>query len=138
MANNKQTLGGWKAAAKEAAVLEDDGDILMPLKRVRDQYIRRAVEIEEKAPGKGASDEEDKAKRARMLEVAAGYRVAADAVQLCIGVIRCQDLVEAPAPVDQTETVLCDRPDAVTRAAVYENMEASVIRQLEDMPPLGA
>jgi len=109
MANDKaaprQTL---RAVEKEALLHEDDGDILLPLKRVRNLYTKRAAELDDNMPGIGASDPDDIAKRASMLKNADFYRKAADAVQTVIGVVHCQDLVEPPAPADQTETILSD------------------------------
>jgi hypothetical protein len=104
-AGQKQTLC---VVAQEKYMLEDDGDILAPLKKIRNQYVKRANELDEKMPGLGASDVADIAKRAAMLKVAAWYRKAADAVQFTIGVMRCEDFVEAPAPIDQTEIILSD------------------------------
>jgi len=101
-------LTAWKAVAQETAVIEDDGDILLPLKRLRDQYTRKAEEIDDKMPGKGASDEKDKAKRQSMLRLAAFYRSVADSLQRLIGVASVTDFIEAPAPVDQTEEILSD------------------------------
>ncbi len=86
-ATPRQTL---RAVEKEALLHEDAGDILFPLKRVRDLYTKRATELDDKMPGIGASDPDDIAKRSSMLKNAAFYRKAADAVQFIIGVIRCQ------------------------------------------------
>ena len=104
-ATSRQTL---RVVTQEELLHDDDGDILLPLKRVRDQYTKRVSELDDKMPGIGASDPDDVAKRSSMLKNAAFYRKAADAVQFAIGVIRCQDLAEPPAPVDQTETILSD------------------------------
>ena len=60
----------------------------------------------------------------------------ADAVQRVTGIVDVSTLVEPPAPVDQTETILSDRPDAVTRADAYEGMLPSVVRALEDVSPV--
>ncbi len=74
----KQTI---RVVTQEQMLCEDDGNVLLPLERVRDKYTRRADEIDEKMPGPGASDEADKIRRARMLDVAAHYRRCADSVQ---------------------------------------------------------
>jgi hypothetical protein len=109
MANDKaiprQTL---RIVKQEALLHDDDGDILLPLKRVRDLYTKRATDLDDKMPGSGASDPDDITKRASMLKNAAFYRKAADAVQFIIGASHCQDLAEPPAPVDQMETILSD------------------------------
>jgi hypothetical protein len=106
--------------AQELLLHGDQGaDILTPLKRVRDQYTLRAQALSEKMPGSGASDPDDVAKRAAMLNSADFYRKAADAVQSIIGVIRCQDLAEPPAPVDQTESLLCELNGCEKCAELY-------------------
>ena len=107
-ATPKQTL---RAVEKEALLHDEDGDILLPLKRVRDQYTKHAEELDAKMPGPGASDERDKIKRAKMLETAAEYRKSADAVQRIIGgLYNTVDFPEPSAPVDQTELILSDVP----------------------------
>jgi hypothetical protein len=125
----------WKSIAPTAVITEEDnGDILQPLKRVCAKYLAKAAELTEKAPGSGASDEHDKLKRRVMLSAAASYTRMAACVERLTGLLD----VNESAAVDQTEVILSDRPDAVTRAAAYDNMEASVIRQLEDIPSAGA
>ena len=104
-AGQKQTL---RVIEQEKALLEDDGDILAPLKKVRDKYTNRAAELDEKMPGSGASDAADIAKRSAMLKTAAFYRRMADCVQRIIGVVDVSTLVEATAPIDQTELILSD------------------------------
>jgi len=99
MANDKSTAT-WKSAEREKAVIEDEGDILLPLKRVREQYIRRAEELDGKACGEN---------RANIKEVAQCYRKAAYAVGLLIdATVDISDLVEKCAPVDQTELIISD------------------------------
>ena len=66
-ATPKQTL---RAVEKEALLHDEDGDILLPLKRVRDQYTKHAEELDAKMPGPGASDAPDKIRREDMLEAA--------------------------------------------------------------------
>jgi len=116
MANDKaiarQTL---RVVKQEALLHDDDGDILLPLKRVRDLYMKRAAELDEKMPGIGASDPDDVAKRASVLKNADFYHNAANAVQFAIGVMRCQDFTEASAPIDQTELIASDISESVTR-----------------------
>jgi hypothetical protein len=51
-----KNLTAWKAAPREEQVLADEGNILRPLERVRDQYTHKAEELDEKMPGPGASD----------------------------------------------------------------------------------
>ena len=123
-AGQKQTL---RVVAQEKALLEDDGDILAHLKKVRDKYTHRAEELDGKAYG----DNKEAIQR-----LAAYYRKMADAVQRVTGIVDVSTLVEPPAPVDQTETILSDRPDAVTLADAYEGMLPSVVRALEDVSPV--
>ena len=107
-ATPKQTL---RAVEKEALLHDEDGDILLPLKRVRDQYTKHAEELDAKMPGPGASDEQDKIKRAKMLETAAEYRKCADAVQFIIGgLYNSVDFTKPSASVNQTELILSDIP----------------------------
>ena len=106
----KQTL---RAVEKEALLHDEEGDILLPLKRVRDQYTEHAEALDEKMPGPGASDPKDKIRREDMLEAAAEYRKCAAAVQFIIGGL--YNLVDFPEPsalVDQTELILSDVTDA--------------------------
>jgi|SRR5208282_3040076 len=102
-----KNLTTWKAVAQETALIED-GDILLPLKRLRDQYTRKAEKIEERMPGKGASDDADKAKRKDMLLAAGRYHYAAWTVQKLIGTVATTDFIEIPAPVDKMEEILSD------------------------------
>jgi len=66
---------------------EDLGDILQPLKRVRDKYNMKADELREKAPGSGASDPEDKLRRKLIPDAADSYNRMAAAVERLITVI---------------------------------------------------
>ena len=63
----------WAPQQETATV--NDGDILAPLKRVRDQYLKRAERTQERAYGD---------KKAVLTEVAAGYRQSAEAVDRLI------------------------------------------------------
>ena len=108
----KQTL---RAVEKEALLHDEDGDILLPLKRVRDQYTKHAEELDVKVPGPGVSDPKDKIKREDMLEAAAEYRKCADAVQFVIGgLYNLADFPEQEGLVDQDpngdELILSDVP----------------------------
>jgi hypothetical protein len=103
-ATPRQTL---RVVIQEALLHDDDGDILLPLKRVRDQYTKRAEALDEKMPGTGASDPDDVAKRSSMLKNAAFYRKAADAVQTVIG--------------DQPESLLSDDACLACKIAGKEN-----------------
>jgi|SRR5271166_4675265 len=100
---NKQ-LTSWKAVAQETAVIEDDGDILLPLKRLHDQYVHRAEELDHKAYGDN---------RAKIQAAAQRYRNAADSVQRLIGVVSTTDFVEESAPVDQLELIASDIQERV-------------------------
>jgi hypothetical protein len=120
-ATPRQTL---RVVTQEALLHDNDGDILLPLKRVRDQYTKHAEALDAKMPGSGASDASDKIKRVKMLEAAVAYRKCAYAVQLVIGgLYNIADFPEPSAPIDQTETIvehLVDSPiehDAVTNVA---------------------
>lgn len=70
----KQTL---RAVEHEQALVTDDGDILQPLKRVRDEYLRRASDVEGKAYG---GDNREAIQR-----TAAHYRAMAERIQNIIG-----------------------------------------------------
>ena len=96
MAVKKQTE--WNAAERETVVI-DSGDVLLPLKRIRDQYTKRAEELDSKAFGDN---------RVKILAQAAEYRRCAAAVQRGIGVVCCAVLVEPPAVIDQTEEILSE------------------------------
>ena len=69
----------WAPQHETATVV--DGDILTPLARVRDQYLRRAARTQERAYG----DKKDV-----LTEVAAGYRQSAEAVDRLITLGNCQ------------------------------------------------
>ena len=109
----KQTL---RIVTQEQALLEDDGDILTPLRRVYHRYLDKVTDLNEKIPGPGASDEKDKLQRARMLETIAWYNRAAD---LVAELITNTELVACPldesAPVDKTEEI--DSRDAAMAGA---------------------
>ena len=93
----------WKSVASTAVITEDNGDILLPLKRVRDKYTAKAAELKEKAFGDF---------REQILAAAESYTRSADRVQSVIGVMFLTDFVEGAAPVDQSETILSDSPGA--------------------------
>ena len=80
---------------------DDDGDILTLLRRLRDKYLAKAAETDEKAFGP---------KREQIKEAAERYRDAADAVGILITqgleLKKCEE--ETSAPVDQTEEILSD------------------------------
>ena len=107
-ATPKQTL---RAVEKESLLHDEEGDILLPLKRVRDQYTKHAEELDVKMPGSGVSDPKDKIKREDMLEAAAAYRKCAAAVQFIIGgLYNLVDFTKPSASVNQTELILSDVP----------------------------
>lgn len=95
-------LTPWKSVASTEVITEDNGDILMPLKRVRDQYATKADELKEKAFGDN---------RELILLASENYTRMADCVQRIIGVMSLNDFVDGTAPVDQSETILSDSPD---------------------------
>ncbi len=97
--SSSPSCSAWKSVAPTAVSVSDDGDILQPLKRVRDKYIAKADELKEKAYG---------VNRVKILEAAANYESTADSVGRLIGLIGVSTLVEEPAPVDQTEEILSD------------------------------
>ena len=81
MAPKKQTSGGttaWREVSPAAVIAEDEGDILQPLKRVRDKYNRKAEELKEKAFGD---------KRELILTAAESYSRMADSVERLITVM---------------------------------------------------
>ena len=99
MASNKPQQSAWKTAAPSTVTVADEGDILQPLKRVRDKYIAKAEELKGKAYGEN---------RVKILAAAESYTRMADSVGRLIGLIDVSTLVEEPAPVDQTEEILSD------------------------------
>lgn len=76
MASNKPQKQTLRAVELEQALVTDDGDILQPLKSVRDQYTRKAAELDEKAYGDN---------RTAIQRTAAHYRAMADRLQNIIG-----------------------------------------------------
>ena len=104
----------WKSVAPTAVSVSDDGDILQPLKRVRDKYIAKAAELKEKAFGDN---------RAKILEAAANYESMADSVGRLIGLIDVVTLVEEPAPVDRTEVILSDAQHEASVSVVRDALD---------------
>jgi hypothetical protein len=110
--SSSPSCSAWKSVATTVTAEEDAGDILKPLKRVRDKYIAKVAELEEKAYGDN---------RAKILELAASYQRMADSVGRIIGVIDAATFVEVAAPVDQTERILSDVSET---AGEHENTQA--------------
>jgi len=96
MANKPTQL---RATEERESLYDGEGDILLPLKRVRDQYTKRAQELDEKAYGENLT---------KIQEATNNYRVMADQVQRLIGILDARDFVEAPALIDQTELIASD------------------------------
>lgn len=61
-------LTAWKTVKAAEVVSVDEGDILLPLKRVSMEYVRRAIDLEHRAFGE---------KAAAIRKVAATYRECA-------------------------------------------------------------
>lgn len=85
MANKQQSCTPWKSASTAVGAVEDDGDILAPLKTVREKYLAKAAELDEKAFGD---------KTLLILRTAAHYRTMADCVNRVIGLVAEEDLAE--------------------------------------------
>jgi hypothetical protein len=79
--SSSPSCSAWKSVAPTAVSVSDDGDILQPLKRVRDKYIAKADELKEKAYG---------VNRVKILEAAESYTRMADSVGRLIGLIDAQ------------------------------------------------
>ncbi len=107
----------WKSVAPTAVSVSDDGDILQPLKRVRDKYIAKAAELKEKAYGEN---------RVKILAAAESYTRMADSVGRLIGLIDVSTLVEEPAPVDQTEEILSDAQHEASVSVVRDALDKAV------------
>ncbi len=107
----------WKSVAPTAVSVSDDGDILQPLKRVRDKYIAKAAELKEKAYGEN---------RVKILAAAESYTRMADSVGRLIGLIDVSTLVEEPAPVDQTEVILSDAQHEASVSVVRDALDKAV------------
>jgi len=101
---NKQaapSCTAWRSIAPVSVVeLEDNGDILAPLKRVRDKYVAKADELKEKAFGEN---------RAAILEAAATYIEMAELVGRLIYAIDGATYEEPVAPVDKTEKITSEK-----------------------------
>ncbi len=104
----------WKSVAPTAVSVSDDGDILQPLKRVRDKYIAKAAELDAKAYGEH---------RELIKQTAANYESMADSVGRLIGLIDVSALVEEPAPVDQTEVILSDAQHEASVSVVRDALD---------------
>ncbi len=117
MASNKPQQSAWKTAAPSTVTVADEGDILRPLKRVRDKYIAKAAELDAKAYGEH---------RELIKQTAAHYRTMADAVGRLIGLIDVVTLVEEPAPVDQTEVILSDAQHEASVSVVRDALDKAV------------
>ena len=111
MASNKPQQSAWKTAAPSTVTVADEGDILRPLKRVRDKYIAKAAELDAKAYGEH---------RELIKQTAAHYRTMADAVGRLIGLIDVVTLVDA-----QHEASVSVVRDALDKAAgEHDNTQA--------------
>ena len=111
MASNKPQQSAWKTAAPSTVTVADEGDILRPLKRVRDKYIAKAAELDAKAYGEH---------RELIKQTAAHYRTT---VGRLIGLIDVVTLVEEPAPVDQTEVILSDAQHEASVSVVRDALD---------------